>query len=81
MGAGFDARGLRLPEIAERGAAVYEVDFAALLETKRAILPAAGVALPPSIAATDVRRYGPPPASPSASARGCARQGLDITEI
>jgi methyltransferase (TIGR00027 family) len=46
LGAGFDVRGLRLPEIAAQGATVYEVDFAALLEKKRALLEAAGVVLP-----------------------------------
>lgn len=50
LGAGFDCRGLRLPEIAAPGAGVYEVDFAAQLDQKRAILRAAGVALPPWIA-------------------------------
>ncbi len=49
LGAGFDARGLRLPEIAARGVTVYEVDFAAQLEKKRALLEAAGVALPPHL--------------------------------
>ncbi len=47
LGAGFDARGLRMPEIRARGARVYEVDLAALLETKRALLDAAGVTPPP----------------------------------
>src|SRR5262245_22899442 len=32
LGVGFDTRTLRLPEIAEQGAQVYEVDFAAQLE-------------------------------------------------
>ncbi len=49
LGAGFDARGLRLPEIAAHGVTVYEVDFAAQLEKKRALLEAAGVALPPHL--------------------------------
>jgi methyltransferase (TIGR00027 family) len=49
LGAGFDARGLRLPEIAAQGATVYEVDFAAQLEKKRALLDAAGVVLPPHL--------------------------------
>jgi methyltransferase (TIGR00027 family) len=49
LGAGFDARGLRLPEIAAQGATVYEVDFAAQLEKKRALLEAAGVVLPPHL--------------------------------
>ncbi len=46
LGAGFDARGLRLPEIAARGAMVYEVDFARQLEAKRGLLAGAGVSLP-----------------------------------
>jgi methyltransferase (TIGR00027 family) len=50
LGAGFDCRGLRLPEIAAAGAAVYEVDFAEQLGKKRELLRAAGVALPPRIA-------------------------------
>jgi len=50
MGAGFDARALRMPEIAARGAKVFEVDFAEQLETKRAILAAAGIAGPAHVA-------------------------------
>jgi methyltransferase (TIGR00027 family) len=50
LGAGFDARGLRLPEIPAHGARVYEVDFPHQLENKRRILAAGGVALPPWIA-------------------------------
>jgi len=50
MGAGFDARGLRLPEIASCGARVYEVDQPALLATKRELLAGAGVALPSHVA-------------------------------
>jgi len=50
VGAGFDARGLRMPEIAARGARVFEVDFAELLEKKRALLDAGGVTVPPSMA-------------------------------
>jgi methyltransferase (TIGR00027 family) len=46
MGAGFDARGLRLPEVAAHGARVYEVDFAALLDRKRTLLEEAGVKVP-----------------------------------
>ena len=46
LGAGFDARGLRLPDIAAQGATLYEVDFARQLETKRAHLAAAGVSMP-----------------------------------
>jgi methyltransferase (TIGR00027 family) len=50
LGAGFDARGLRLPEIPAHGARVYEVDFPQQLENKRRILAAGGVALPPWVA-------------------------------
>jgi methyltransferase (TIGR00027 family) len=46
LGAGFDCRALRLREIAERGAGVFEVDLASQLERKVAILTAAGIALP-----------------------------------
>ena len=47
LGVGFDCRTLRLREIAEHGAEVYEVDFAAQLERKAAILGAAGIRMPP----------------------------------
>jgi methyltransferase (TIGR00027 family) len=47
LGAGFDARALRMDEVSAVGARVYEVDFHALLATKRALLAAAGVSLPP----------------------------------
>jgi methyltransferase (TIGR00027 family) len=50
LGAGFDTRALRLPEIAERRAAVYEIDFADQLERKRAVLAGAGIALPAHVA-------------------------------
>lgn len=50
LGVGFDARSLRLPEIAARGARVFEVDFAEQLATRSALLAGAGVALPPSVA-------------------------------
>lgn len=46
LGAGFDCRALRLPEIAEHEAQVFEVDFAAQLERKAAILAGAGIATP-----------------------------------
>jgi methyltransferase (TIGR00027 family) len=49
VGAGFDVRGLRLPEVAEHDATVFEVDFAEQLERKRALLAAGGVSLPPRI--------------------------------
>ncbi len=50
LGSGLDARGLRMPEIAARGARVYEVDFAELLDHKRGLLAAAGVSIPERIA-------------------------------
>lgn len=46
LGAGFDARALRIPGIAARGARVYEIDLSDQLERKRAVLAAGGVALP-----------------------------------
>jgi methyltransferase (TIGR00027 family) len=46
LGAGFDARGLRMSEIAARGAKVFEVDTAAQLGRKRLALEGAGVKLP-----------------------------------
>lgn len=46
LGAGFDCRGLRLGEIEDDGATVFEVDFAFQLETKESILARAGVRLP-----------------------------------
>src|SRR5262249_35849122 len=49
LGAGFDCRGMRMPEIATRRAAVFEVDFAEQLAKKRALLERAGVALPDRI--------------------------------
>lgn len=48
LGAGFDCRALRLPEIAQQGAQVFEVDLAAQLERKVGILAAAGIQMPPS---------------------------------
>lgn len=50
LGAGFDTRAMRLPEVIAHDASVFEVDFAVLLETKRALLSAAGVAVPPRVA-------------------------------
>jgi methyltransferase (TIGR00027 family) len=50
LGAGFDARGLRMPEIAEHGASVYEVDIAPQLDRKRAALREAGVTTPARLA-------------------------------
>lgn len=49
LGAGFDARGLRMPEIAARGASVFEIDTADQLARKRKVLDAHGVALPARI--------------------------------
>ncbi len=46
LGAGFDARALRIPAIAARGARVYEIDLPTQLERKRDLLEAAGVTLP-----------------------------------
>lgn len=50
LGAGFDARGLRMPEIAVRGVRVYEVDTPEQLSRKRKMLSAAGHPLPERIA-------------------------------
>lgn len=50
LGAGFDARGLRMPEIAAHDASVYEVDTAHQLDRKRAALRDAGVSAPVRIA-------------------------------
>ncbi|MEB2285449.1 MAG: hypothetical protein B6D46_01280 [Polyangiaceae bacterium UTPRO1] len=47
LGVGFDCRTLRLGEIAQQGARVFEVDLAEQLERKRSILAAAGIAMPP----------------------------------
>lgn len=47
LGVGFDCRTLRLGEIAEAGAQVFEVDFAAQLARKVAVLAAAGISMPP----------------------------------
>lgn len=46
LGAGFDARGMRMPEMASRGAQVYEVDTHEQLSRKRKMLTAAGHSLP-----------------------------------
>jgi methyltransferase (TIGR00027 family) len=46
LGAGFDARGLRMPEVDARGASVYEIDTAEQLSRKRGVLSAAGVKVP-----------------------------------
>jgi methyltransferase (TIGR00027 family) len=47
LGVGFDCRTLRLTEIAEHDAQVFEIDLGAQLERKAAILGAAGIAIPP----------------------------------
>jgi methyltransferase (TIGR00027 family) len=47
LGVGFDCRTLRLTEIAEHDAQVFEVDLGAQVERKAAILGAAGIAMPP----------------------------------
>lgn len=49
VGAGFDARGLRMPEIQARHATVFEVDTPYQLDRKRRALAAAGVKLPARI--------------------------------
>jgi methyltransferase (TIGR00027 family) len=46
FGAGFDARGLRMPEVASRRATVFEVDTPYQMERKRRALASAGVKLP-----------------------------------
>jgi methyltransferase (TIGR00027 family) len=46
LGAGFDARALRIPRIAARGARVYEIDLPDQLQRKRGVLVTAGVTLP-----------------------------------
>lgn len=46
LGAGFDTRALRIPEIAARGARVHEIDLPDQLRRKRAAFAAAGVTLP-----------------------------------
>jgi len=50
LGAGFDARGLRMPEIAEQPVSVFEVDTPAQLERKRTVLKHAGVKVPARLA-------------------------------
>jgi methyltransferase (TIGR00027 family) len=49
LGAGFDMRGLRMPEIQARRATVFEVDTPYQLDRKRRALAAAGVKLPARI--------------------------------
>lgn len=45
MGAGFDARALRFSAVADSDIEAFEVDFAHLLETKRALLAQSGISL------------------------------------
>lgn len=49
MGAGFDARALRLPEVARNDVQTFEIDLPALLETKRSLLAGGGVVVPGSV--------------------------------
>ncbi|HEY1693354.1 MAG TPA: SAM-dependent methyltransferase [Polyangiaceae bacterium] len=49
LGAGFDARGLRMAEVAARRASVFEVDTPHQLERKRRALESARVALPDNV--------------------------------
>lgn len=46
MGAGFDARALRMKALSAPGVTVFEIDFASQCETKRALLAAADVSIP-----------------------------------
>ncbi len=46
LGAGFDMRALRIPEIAERAIPTYEIDVPDQLARKREILARAGVRIP-----------------------------------
>ncbi|NUP12661.1 MAG: SAM-dependent methyltransferase [Polyangiaceae bacterium] len=50
LGAGFDARGLRMPEIRQRRARVYEVDTGEQLSRKRKMLSAGKIEIPASVA-------------------------------
>ena len=60
IGAGFDCRALRMPEIAAAGARVIEVDHQDQLAEKRRRLEAANVSLPPHLvhAPADLRIPG-----------------------
>lgn len=49
MGAGFDARALRLAAVARHEVRTFEVDLPALLATKRSLLERAGIAVAQSI--------------------------------
>lgn len=46
LGAGFDMRALRLPEIERHGVTVFEIDTPAQMARKRAVLEAAGISIP-----------------------------------
>lgn len=46
MGAGFDTRALRFPQVAELQVQAFEIDLPPLLETKRRLLEENGTALP-----------------------------------
>jgi methyltransferase (TIGR00027 family) len=50
LGAGFDARGMRMPEIAARGAKVFEIDTPDQLARKKEILAAAGYEVASNVA-------------------------------
>ena len=54
LGAGFDARGMRLPEIAAGEVSVYEVDTSYQIARKRAALREARVDVPPHVAYVSV---------------------------
>ncbi|MFO0762530.1 MAG: class I SAM-dependent methyltransferase [Byssovorax sp.] len=49
LGAGLDARALRLPELRAPDARAFEIDLPGILERKRALLDAAGVAIPDTL--------------------------------
>jgi methyltransferase (TIGR00027 family) len=50
MGAGFDSRALRLPEVVQRGVRVFEIDQPDVVEQKRSLLSAANVGAPAHVA-------------------------------
>jgi methyltransferase (TIGR00027 family) len=49
LGAGFDMRGLRLPEVERNGVVTFEIDAPEQMDRKQAVLRDAGVTLPESI--------------------------------
>lgn len=53
VGAGFDARGIRMSEIAGAGARVIEIDHGDQLAEKRRLLAAAGVSIPNHVTHAD----------------------------